>query len=398
MIQKLYDEASELFNSKNYEEAIPKFKQVLSIDENVAEAWEFLGHSFYLLENFNDAIIAYKRSVALEPDNIEYIKYLGEAYFFSENYEEALDEYLKIISFDSKNNNALLYAAQCYLFLGNNDEALWSLQKTSNLSKEDKSTKKEIHSVILSNMAYQLWPVYDKEGNRFPASRRQYKKAKKLVEKAQTINSKGEWARDELKWMRGVLKRSKRRIFIGSYLIIILTLIFSFFTMGGVKGFSWERHKKIITSHAAIGGQIVSTSFSSLNENGNFTKTSKLFADEKFLEKIEESVNGLYVLGFIWLVFLILYLFSARIPLYLSQKRLKNYGKFTNALAKGMDDLQRTDTRWKTTLSDGSVSYEDDYSGTIASLFLLAFSIILTLLFLPLSVILNFLRNYVFYI
>ena len=91
-------------------------------------------------------------------------------------------------------------------------------------------------------------------------------------------------------------------------------------------------------------------------------------------------------------------MFSARVPSYLSQKRLKNYGKFTNAVVKGMDDLQRSNTRWKYTYSDGSVKYEDDYSGTFASLFLAVISIILTLLFLPLTVILNFSRNYVFYI
>ncbi len=398
MFQKLYDEAVELFNAKNYEAAIPKLKEVLSIDENTIEAWKLLGHCFFLLQDYDNAALSYKRTIALDPQNTEYIKFLAESYFWGEYYEDALAMYEQIISLDPKNNNALLYAAKCNLFLGDNNEALKKLKQTSNLTKEEKESKDETQAVILAYKAYGVWSVYDDDGNRFPTSRRQYKKAKKIIDKAAAIGTKGDWAKGELKWMKGMLKHSKKRIFAGSYLIIILTLIFVFFTTGGIKGCSWEKHKAKISAESAFVGKVASTSFSSLLKNGNFSGTTKLFNDEEFMENANETVNGFYLIGSTWLIFLILYLVSARIPLYLSEKRLKNHGKFTNAITSGMESLQRTDTRWKTTWSDGSTTYSDDYSGTVASLILAGVSIILTLLLLPLTVILNFLRNYVFYI
>jgi len=54
------------------------------------------------------------------------------------------------------------------------------------------------------------------------------------------------------------------------------------------------------------------------------------------------------------------------------------------------------DRRWKVTYFDGSTSYEDEYGGTILSLILRVVFIILTLLWLAVSVIINFLRNNIF--
>ena len=135
-----------------------------------------------------------------------------------------------------------------------------------------------------------------------------------------------------------------------------------------------------------------------LIKNQNFDDVLKMEDDEKFIKKYEDKVNGFYFLGSIWFVFLILYILSARVPLYMAEKRLKNHGKFANLVSSGMDSLQRQDTRWKTTWSDGSVTYEDDISGTVMSLIFMVVSIILTILLLPLTVIINILRNYVFYI
>ena len=398
MIEKLYEEAADLYNASNFEAAIQKYKEVLALDDSLSEAWEWLGHSFMQLEDCDNATLAYKRCTSLKPDKIEYIKYLAEAYFFGEHYEEALEKYDQFLTKDPKNNKALIFAARCNLFLGDNEEALKKLKRTSNLSKEDKESKIDTQAVVLTYQAYGIWPVYDNEGNRFPNSRRQYKKAQKIIEKADALGAKSAWPKGELKWMKGMLKHSKKRIFAGSWIIIILTLIFVFFATGGTKGLSWERHKKMISTEVAFVGEVVPIAFNSLIRNQNFNDVLKLEEDEKFVERYDGKLNGFYLLGSIWFVFLILYLFSARIPLYLSKKRFKNYGKFTNAITSGMDSLQSQDTRWKTTWSDGSTTYNDDYSGTVMSLILMVVSIILTLLLLPLTVILNFLRNYVFFI
>jgi len=398
MIEKIYEEAADLYNTNNFEAAIQKYKEVLALDENVTEAWEWLGHSFLRLDDFENAALSYKRCTILEPDKIEYYQFLAEAYFFNEDYETALDEYLRFIPKDPKNNSAKIFAAKCYLFLGNGDEALKLIKKTSKLSKEDKAAKKEIHSVILTYKAYSVWPVYDEDGNRFPTSKRQYKKAKRIIEEAKSINSRETWAKSELKWMNRMLKHCKKRVFIGSWIIIVLTLIFVFFATGGVKGLSWERHKKMITTHTAFVKDIVPIAVNSLIKHKNFDDVIKLEEDEKFIEKYDDNLNGFYLLGSIWFVFLILYVISARVPLFMAQKRLKNYGKFNDLISSGVDSLQSQDTRWKTTWSDGSVSYEDDYSGTFLSLIFMGISIILTVLLLPLTVILNFFRNYVFYI
>ena len=97
MIEKIYEEAADLYNANNFEAAIQKYKEVLALDENVTEAWEWLGHSFLRLDDFDNAALAYERCIKLDPEKIEYIQFLAEAYFFGEYYEESLEQYQRLI-------------------------------------------------------------------------------------------------------------------------------------------------------------------------------------------------------------------------------------------------------------------------------------------------------------
>jgi tetratricopeptide (TPR) repeat protein len=397
-IKELYEKALQLYDKQNYNDTITNLKKILAQDDTVHQAWCLIGNSYAMLNNYEFAEKAFKKAVELQPQDEQYLQYLAHTYFFADEIEKAFEWYGRLLQVNNKNFDGLLYSAKCYNLYEQPADAMKVLKDAQKL-KLDKQQKQELKDELAYTymmLGYTAWPVYDEEGNRFPKNHRQYRKAKKNLKKAQELSPKDDYVKGELKWFKGAVKNSKKRIFAGSWLVIIFTVIFAFFAMGGVKGCSWERHKEILKNEAEVMPKLAQTAITSLIEQGNLEKVETLAQDQVYMEKFDGRNLSFYRLGYIWLFFLILYIFASRCPLYLANRRLKNYGKISGAIGDTMDSLQRSDRRWKVTYSDGSTSYEDEYAGTVLSLILMAVSIILTLLLLPVSVIINFLRNYIF--
>ena len=60
--------AIEAYNSKNYQDAISYLKYVVETNPSIAEAWQYLGSSYYALGNYNEAVSAYDNYVNLSGD------------------------------------------------------------------------------------------------------------------------------------------------------------------------------------------------------------------------------------------------------------------------------------------------------------------------------------------
>lgn len=76
--QNDYEKAVALFNTSNYEEAIPFFKSSLENGGNKVKCWEYLGTSFCHQNDWDNAIYYYEKLVSNYPQNAEYhYKYAG---------------------------------------------------------------------------------------------------------------------------------------------------------------------------------------------------------------------------------------------------------------------------------------------------------------------------------
>ena len=76
----LLEEAQRQFGTGNYLDAIATLRSVISQNPLSAEAFYWLGRSYYEIRDFDNAVSHAEKSVALEPQNSVYRDWLGRAY------------------------------------------------------------------------------------------------------------------------------------------------------------------------------------------------------------------------------------------------------------------------------------------------------------------------------
>jgi len=72
--------AERQFNSGNYSGAISALQPVVSQSPSNAEAYYWLGRSYYELRDFDNAVLNAEKSVSFDPNNSLYHQWLGRAY------------------------------------------------------------------------------------------------------------------------------------------------------------------------------------------------------------------------------------------------------------------------------------------------------------------------------
>lgn len=91
----------------NYDNAIKEAKLALSIDENIADAHEYLAIALYKKDNLQDAEYHFLKAVNLQPDNVSYIYNTSNFYVRTGKIDEAERFLLKYISLNNHKNDQL---------------------------------------------------------------------------------------------------------------------------------------------------------------------------------------------------------------------------------------------------------------------------------------------------
>lgn len=102
MVATLFKEAVSLQKSRDYDQAIQKYQQVLTWQVNHAEAWQNLGIAYYLQEQYQEAFDALIKSIQLEPHRCIPHYHLGLLSEKINDFPQAIQAYRQAISLNSK--------------------------------------------------------------------------------------------------------------------------------------------------------------------------------------------------------------------------------------------------------------------------------------------------------
>jgi len=90
-----FDRGLKQFDSKQYEQAILSFRQVLTVSPQNYAAYYNMGLSYYNLKRYDEAVNAFKSAINIKPDYTAAHTQLGNAYDYLSKYNEAIAEYVR---------------------------------------------------------------------------------------------------------------------------------------------------------------------------------------------------------------------------------------------------------------------------------------------------------------
>jgi predicted O-linked N-acetylglucosamine transferase (SPINDLY family) len=89
-------------------EAIDQFNKILTLNENVPEVHNSIGHALMLQQDFADALTHFQKAADLDPRNPTYLRHLGNAFFELKRYQEAVDCFRETVE-SYKEDSLFLY-------------------------------------------------------------------------------------------------------------------------------------------------------------------------------------------------------------------------------------------------------------------------------------------------
>ncbi len=84
-----YNEGLVLVQKGEWVEAESKFRHAITLNPQLPEAWNELGHTLKMQRKFDEAVAAYKEALRLRPSYPQALEYLGEAYVQMGKVDEA---------------------------------------------------------------------------------------------------------------------------------------------------------------------------------------------------------------------------------------------------------------------------------------------------------------------
>jgi tetratricopeptide (TPR) repeat protein len=99
---------------KNYEEAIRYFKESLTVNPDLGDAFWSMGGNYYAMAKYEEAIESYGKAIALFKDNKNSLKTLyywcGKSYYGAEKYADAFNNLQLALAIDSNNIDYIVTA------------------------------------------------------------------------------------------------------------------------------------------------------------------------------------------------------------------------------------------------------------------------------------------------
>jgi Flp pilus assembly protein TadD len=127
---KIFDNAVQLAEKRQYDAAVPVWKQAVQMDPDDARAYNNLGVALAATGSISDAVAQYKKSLELNPDNSQTRNNLGSVLAQEGKMDEALAEIRKAVEINPDNSQAHINLAHVLETMGGNiDEALSEVNK-----------------------------------------------------------------------------------------------------------------------------------------------------------------------------------------------------------------------------------------------------------------------------
>ena len=121
------------YNMGNYQVALERFDEVLSLNSADALTQLFAGLSSYYLENYSEAVSYLEKAVQLDGESVEAKANLGAAYFKEERYKDAAFVYQMMLDENPRDAEALYNLGLSLYAQGLLDEAKQSWQESGDL-------------------------------------------------------------------------------------------------------------------------------------------------------------------------------------------------------------------------------------------------------------------------
>ncbi len=113
-LRKLFKEARNFSNKKEYKKAIGKYLEILEIDQTKFSVYHNLWVVYYNIKDYRKAIESYKKAIKLNNKDYKAYAYLWDTYADIKDYKKAIEFYKKSIKLNSNyskvyNNLAIVY-------------------------------------------------------------------------------------------------------------------------------------------------------------------------------------------------------------------------------------------------------------------------------------------------
>jgi tetratricopeptide (TPR) repeat protein len=112
------------FENGDYASAIAAYNAALSLNPNLAEAYNDRGLAYYRREEVDRALLDYERALALRPDYVNALTNHAVAIFDRAAYDTVIAETSRALALDPANDVALVYRGNAYQRKGDYERAL----------------------------------------------------------------------------------------------------------------------------------------------------------------------------------------------------------------------------------------------------------------------------------
>lgn len=131
--KKKVEEGVNLYQQKNYGEAILKYDEAIQSYSRFCEVYDNRGMAYIMLGRYNEAIEDFKTALQINSKDSTAYSYLGFAYNKLKNYEQAIFESIQALEIDSKCAMAYHNRGVAYKALGQNAKGEQDLEKAREL-------------------------------------------------------------------------------------------------------------------------------------------------------------------------------------------------------------------------------------------------------------------------
>lgn len=129
-----------LHKTGNYNEAEEYFKRSIELDPQLKKAHFGLGSNYFELEQYKEAITNLEKALKVQEPNTEIYSELGWTYYRDGQYENALQNFKNSIGLDSSNTRALYGLGEVQFKLKNFEASKEAFEKLEEISGRDKNT------------------------------------------------------------------------------------------------------------------------------------------------------------------------------------------------------------------------------------------------------------------
>ncbi|MCH9661585.1 MAG: tetratricopeptide repeat protein [Bacteroidetes bacterium] len=132
----LYNEGMEIYEMKDYQSAIKKFKKAIRKDKTFAFAYDMVGISYRLLDNYPEALNYYNQSLEIDPNGRMPLTNKPIVYALMGEFDKSVDGYEQYIKLYPGDPEGYYGVGRIYHLVGNYEAAADNMMKAYNMYNE----------------------------------------------------------------------------------------------------------------------------------------------------------------------------------------------------------------------------------------------------------------------